>query len=297
MSFSGLTPQMIAGMNNMNGNNYNTAFARSVNMIPPQNFTNTGHLMHNNMGINISTEQIEVYNIYADGSHRDKSAYPNPFKFPIEFKNYGKGVKVDRELVRTKFVRLDGIILPNASSVTYDFTDKVFTYDINDPDTSIIAKRFIVVRIDQLKDYHKFTSGNFMGDNTFVCRLDKDLGNNHSYWIPITRDTVTFKNSAPQPISKLDISVYDDDETLLEGLLLTYTRQGGGSGPETVPFDFDAMIDSIPTGSNIDPFSGSNLDADKNKTRDQINKIRKQHEIQINISIGVIENDLNINNR
>jgi hypothetical protein len=288
-NFSGLTPQMMAM-----GNNYNTAYARSTNMIPPPNFTNTGHLVHNNMGAIISTEQIEIYNIYADGKHRDTSVYPNPFSFPIEFKNYGKGVKVGRELVRTKFVRLDGLILPNYNSMSYDVYNDEFIYDTNDPDTSIVAKKYIIIRIEQLKDYHKFTSGDFMKDNTFVCRLDKDLGNNHSYWIPITRDTVTFKNSAPQPISKLDISIYDSDENLLEPRL-SYNSF------DKIPFNFDTTISDLQAllddSTITDPFSGETGEQAVTRTIDQINKIKKDHQIKVILSIGVIENDLNTNNR
>lgn len=303
MNFSGLTPQMIAAMNNRSGNNYNTAFARSMNVIPTQNFTNMGNIMHNNMGDNLLTEQIEVYTIYADGFHRDTTTYPNPFKFPIEFgrnnvsynngTSSGYGVRVDRELIRTKFVRLDGLIIPNYNSMTYNSTDKTFTYDDNDETHSIINKKFIVVKIDQLEDYHKFTSGDFMKNNTFVCRYDKPMGNNHSYWIPITRDSVTYKNSAPKPISKFDVSLYDDEENLLSGLSVSISDT---SPPTTFLLDFDKELTNLGKTGTVDTFSGLSDTTSKTKTKEQLLKIKKNHQIHLILSVGVIEHDLNINN-
>jgi hypothetical protein len=119
------------------------------------------------------------------------------------------------------------------------------------------------------------------------------MGNDHSYWIPITRDSVTYKNCAPKPISKLDVSLYDDEETLLSSLSVTI---GDTSPPTKILLDFDNELTNLDKTGTFDTFSGLDDATSKRNTKEQLIKIRKNHQIHLILSVGVIEHDLNTNN-
>lgn len=336
-NFNGMSPQMIASLQAQSGNNFTKAFQDNFVVIPKSSFVNDNNVMHNNLGSKLLTEQIETYMVFADGFHRNHISHCNPFNFPIEFGGTGSseqtvwdeeldsttnpnkpkwvkirkikkyqgssGVTVGRPLRNVKFVRVVNIICPRYNKLEYNFSTKTFEY-VKDEDEYNIgsSQRFLTLKIKELADNKKFTSGDFFKNNSYMMRVDKFMGDVHVLWIPLNRDTVSFKNSLLKELSKISIEIYDDEDEQLGMPTITYTNQNSSS-EVTREFKFDTIIDELNDvvsdiksgGANtINPFTGSNGNtSDVQNTIDQIKKIKRRHQVQITLDIGVVENELN----
>ena len=73
--------QMAMGRNGQS--NYNMGFQQSQNLIPPQDYTNNGNLIHNNVNSNMLNESQMDYMLHIDSYDRDANAYPSQFKFIV----------------------------------------------------------------------------------------------------------------------------------------------------------------------------------------------------------------------
>ena len=336
-NFNSVSPQMIASMQMQAGNNFMKAFQDNFAIIPKNKFNNEHNVVHDNLGSNLMTEQIETYTIFADGFHRNHTSHCNPFDFPIEFGGTGSseqstwgeeldsttnpnkpkwikvkkiktfqgstGVKIGRPLHNVKFVKVQSIVCPRYNKLTYDFANKIFNYATEEEEFNIGAsQRFITLKIKELADPKKFTSGEFFKNDSYLMRIDKYMGNSHVLWIPLHRDSVSFKNSLLKDLSKISIKIYDDEDESIVMPILTYTNQLTSS-VVIRDFKFDTIIDELNTiisniksgGSNtINPFTGVDGNTtDVLNTINQINKIKRRHQVQVTLDIGVVENELN----
>ena len=301
MSYTGISQNMQSQMNrNYNGYNNNSAYISNQVQIPQTCYDNQNNMLHNNLNNNIELEQIEIIQVFIDGYHRrNHTSEPNPYKFIVDFgqepkleqtlsgvttRISAKGIylnKYDNGLERIKFVTIKALCVPKFISYTY--TSGAFS-GVNQIKTDV---RYVVLQIKELVDEKKITSGDFMENNEFIFRYDKDLGSSSHIYITVANDTITY----PLPIKnlkRLSISVYDDTDTLLELPTLTYDDHAGTGASRTRPFDFDTIIAELETAkatSSVNPFTDTSDSYDQ--TISQINIIKRRHQIQLFLDIGI----------
>ena len=168
-----------------NQHNFNNGFRQSTNLIPPQDWSNSGNLMHNNVAPNVYNELVMDYYLHIDSYDRDVNAYPSSFKFTVSLggsgtsseKVYDKqtgtfrtinytGVpepRIQRNFYNVKYISLDKIILPKFA--VYSFTE-----DETDPNniirtytgvTSFSEKyRYLILKIKELDNNRIFSTNN-----------------------------------------------------------------------------------------------------------------------------------------
>lgn len=110
-------------------NPYAMAYQQPSTMIPAQDYSNTGAMVHDNLGDSILTESIVEYRLYIDAADRDASVFPDPFKYTVSFNAQGRSYidgeeipgqpmpHIDREFRNVKSVRLENAILPRYSII------------------------------------------------------------------------------------------------------------------------------------------------------------------------------------
>lgn len=101
-------------MSRSNQHNFNMGFQTSQNLIPSQDYTNTGNLMHNNVASNIFNETLFDNMLHIDSYDRDASGYPNPFKFTVSLGGSGTSREkvYDRDTKTYKIVNYAGVPSP-----------------------------------------------------------------------------------------------------------------------------------------------------------------------------------------
>lgn len=314
----------IPGMTDTSRQRYNYNYQPGSNVIPRQSFVNDNNLVHNNVGENVMTEQLETFPILINGYDRDTSAYTNPYSFPIHFGGAGTGqymskdgikvyqgttgVNIERNFKNVKFIKITNIVIPRYNLITYDFDNTQFIYGVtgggsnNDYDGKLL-NRFVVLKIKELEDNKKYSSGSFFKSDFMNFRHDRDAGGNHMFFVPITNDTVSFKNSLLKNLNKLTIKLYDDKDTLLTSPTLKYTDKSDDDNSVTREFKSDLIVTELQQiitniglddGNTVNPFTGSDGDiSDINATIDQINALKLRHQIIINMDIGIVTNSVN----
>ena len=316
---------MLSSTSRNNGYCLSNAYQQNHPLISQTSYKNNNNVLHNNLRENILSERVETYSIFIDGFHRSHSSHKNPFKFPINFGSTGDNEKeywddIDKETkvrkyqgdtgVRfvehfnnVKFLRVQNIICPKYTKINYDFSNKKFIYDTDDESNLELSTRYIVFRLDDLESHKRLTSGHFLKNDSFILRFDKNMGSDSMLLIPINRDVVDFKDSHLENLSRINISVYNDVDNILSLPTLTYTDQTD-STLKSVEFNFDTIITNLnsiidninsSSGNTINPFTGVDGDiSDVKNTIEQINTLKRKHQIQINLDIGIIENEMGV---
>jgi len=324
-NFRNPSTHTLSNLNGNNGYNYTNAYQQNCSMISKTNYKNTNNFLHNNLRDNILSERVETYSIFIDGYHRNHSSHKNPFKFPINFGSTGDNEKehwdeIDQEIkivkyqgdtgVRfaeyfnnIKFLRIHNLICPKYTKINYDFTNKKFVYVTDNEFDLELATKYIVFKIEELECHKRLTSGDFLKNDSFILRFDKNMGNNHMLLIPINRDIIDFKDSQLENLSRINVSVYNDEDNILSLPTLTFTDQTTSS-INSIEFNFDTIISNLnniinnintSSGNTVNPFTGiDNNISDIKSTIKQIEKIKRKYQIQINLDIGIIENEMNV---
>lgn len=272
--------QMLMSKNNQH--NFNVGFQSSQNLISPQDFTNNGNLMHNNIAQNILNETTFDNMLHIDSYDRDASGFPNPFKFTVSLggagtsreKVYDKdtqtykivnysGVplpRIQRNFVNIKQVTLDKVFFPQYIVYTRSIIGGVYTYSGL---TQISSKyRYLILKIKELDNNRIYSTNNRVGDDSFILYKDKDLGgSNTEIWLSSFCKR-TFLKSALKNLDKLSIEIIDSNGNQVK---IKYI-ENGGDGTE-----YDMPIAEL-TGIN-----------------------RERYEIIIHMAITTLENDLSTN--
>jgi hypothetical protein len=197
--------------------------------------------------------------------------------------------KFDNGLERVKSVKVVALCIPKFTS--YSYTGGAFV-GVTELKTDV---RYVILQIKELVDEKKVTSGDFMENNEFIFRYDKDLGSLSHIYITIANDTITY----PLPIKnlkRLSVKVFDDTDTQLELPTLTYTDHANGSTSRTRAFDYDTIIAELETakaGSTTNAFTDTSASYDA--TIAQINTIKRRHQVQIFLDVGVCTKNINKN--
>ena len=270
-------------MSRTNQHNFNNGFQPSQNIIPQQDWTNNGNLIHNNVAQSLFNESILDNMLHIDSYDRDTNAYPNPFKFTVSLGGSGTtkekvfnkdtqtyemvsyaGVpspRIQKNFMNVKQVILDKVIFPQY--VVYTRTDLgggIYSYTGL---TTISAKyRYLILKIKELDNNRVFSTNNRVGDDSFILYKDKDLGGSSTeIWLS-SYCKRTFLKSALKNLDKLTIEIVDPDGNLVK---FKYVIAGGG----TTEYDMPA---TELTGAN-----------------------QEDYEFVIQMTISTVENDLNTN--
>lgn len=241
-------PQNIGGINpnffaqsQQNFSNLDNAFKPGKTLINKPNFMNPGTLIHDNVALNVFSEEITEYRINIDSLDRDICVYPNPFSFTVKFNGLSKGSVrtefirrgelvpvndyfpgtpgpvINKEFRNVKYVKLDNVILPRFHRLNI-FSDNC-SYD---KDICIQNERFIILSIDELDEcdrtYSTSDSGIRINPETGeeirppvpFCILfpDSKKGNYYISAIPLSSQRF-FKNGQLANINKMTIKFYD----------------------------------------------------------------------------------------
>lgn len=296
---------------NSNGYNYRSSYIQNTPSINQTNYTNKNTTLHNNLNENIELEQIEILNVLIDGYHRrNHTSEVNPYKFIVDFgqepkleetvgnittKINPKGIYLnygDRGLSRVKSVKFTSLCVPKYTTYTYDDSGYKF-------DGGTILKtdvRYVTLKIKELVDIKKITSGDFMNNTSITFRYDKDLGSLSHYYIPMMNDTITYQIPITN-LKRFTVNLYDDTDTQLELPTLTYDDYANGGTSRTRTFDFDTILselEAVKAANGLNPFSNiSGNSTDINTTIAQVNALKRRHQIQIYLDIGISTKAMN----
>ena len=288
--FTGVTPAMIHSMKGTY-NNFSQAYTPSQQIIRKTDFSNSGNVMHNNIGEKTLNEYITEYTIHIDSYNRDFGTYPNPFKFNVVFGGAGSGVerkfkpsgefvetsyvgqpnpKISRKFRNVKYIKLNHIILPKTNYVTVETLDEGTVYHLADPSNDLISNhKYLILKMSQAKSTSKVLSTNdYITDECFILYPDKIMGLNHYMWLP-TNTSRVFPNSSLANIDKLDFEILDEDGNTLFVINTT----------DDTRFNTKTVLDTLTDPS--DP------------TYVAVSKIHRIVQIDIELTLGVVENELN----
>jgi len=242
--------QMSMGRNNQH--NFNSGFQQSQNLIPQQEWTNNGNLIHNNVGQNVMNEYLMDYTLHIDSYDRDTAVYPNPFKYNVSLggagtsservfdnvtqtfitKNY-VGVpdpRIERNFHNVKQVTVDRIFFPQYAVYTKTIIDGNPVYTGL---TSISSKyRYLILKIKELDNNKIFSTNIRVNDDSFIIYKDKDLGGTSTeIWLS-SYTKRTFPKSQLKNLDKLTIEIVDPDGNPVK---ISYVNDGGDGTEYDMP--------------------------------------------------------------
>lgn len=280
-------PLSTNSMNFMNQNmgNFKKTFESPTPLIDKIDYTNSGNLLHNNIGDNILDETVIEYRINIDSIDRDLKSYPDPLNFSVKFApsspSYIDNTKFNapayphilKEFKNVKYIKLENIILPRYTKIGKRKDEYEF-----DQSSTLLDERFINLVIKEIDCDNTFTTGD--DSNRFdkkgrkinppkpfaIIIPDKVYGSNFFTGTPCY-GTKVFKNSLLGNLKNMTIQLYDSC-----GCLLKYN-------------DLYSYRDLEKAEANYEPIPIFDI-------RHPLNK-----KIQVHLSfiIGVVESQINTN--
>jgi hypothetical protein len=270
-------------MSRTNQHNFNMGFQPSQNLIPQQDFTNNGNLIHNNVAQNVFNESMFDNMLHIDSYDRDVSGFPNPFSFTVSLGGAGTSREkvYDRDTKTYKIVNYSGVPSPriqkNFTNVKQIILDKIFfpqyivytrsliggEYVYNGLSTISSKYRYLILKIRELDNNRVYSTNDRVGDDSFILYKDKDLGGSSTeIWLS-SFCRRTFLKSALKNLDKLTVQIVDPDGNQLK---IKYINDGDATETE-----YDMPVSEL-TGTN-----------------------QQRYEFVIHMTVTTIENDLSTN--
>lgn len=261
------------------------AFGTNATMIERPDFTNRGGIIHNNMGDILRDQKIVEYKIKINSQDRDTSVNKSPFNFKIPF-GESKNFKIDRKLPFVKYISIDSVILPKSIAIDVSRVETPLIYpagseiatgiteSVNKLST-LTSNHYLILKIEELSSPKLMGTSPLLDGNTFVLYHDKCMGLDGDLWKPL-HTTIVYPSSQPLTISQLTIKLYD----FMENEIKIVDQNGN-----------DIMRNNI-TGINKNYI---NFIKD-NSTNSSAIYTDKVTQMMVMMTVGVIENELSINN-
>jgi hypothetical protein len=231
-------PEAINGTNSLSDDlltdNYQSGFrggmVGSVFVNRPD-YNNPNNILHNNVHDRVILDQYFDNKIFIDSSFSDHSINPDPFKFVVKFNaiepkkeivsttinehtfSYYKYIDGDRDVVfdrafkNIRYVTVEALFFP--SSINY-VTGEHGEYV---PNLKLLFKqehKYIVLKINELRNGHCFSNNPCIGDDSFIMKMDKDICIMNYVWIPFNR-SVCYFDSNLKKIDRLTIEICNHD--------------------------------------------------------------------------------------
>jgi hypothetical protein len=288
----GFTPHMMSMMGK-NIFDYHKAYIPQPTLIDKPDMRNRGGLLHNNVGDNLMNEYVSEYTVHINSADRDYSAFYNPFNFTVTYGGIGQTVekrfrsdgtferimcsgqpkpKIARSFKNVKYVKLNHVIVPKTNVIEkITGTDDEIEYSLGDTSTELSMNfKYLVLKIKDIGNNRVLSTNESVDDDSFILYPDKIMGANHWMWLPTVSARV-FPNSALANIDKMIFELQDDEGNLL--------------------FVMDADDNRLNTKTIYDGLVEDREEGDPVLLN--FHRIHKAMQIDIEITIGVVENEYN----
>ena len=264
--------------------NFYNSFKPNETQIYMRNFKNKNDILYNNLEQNILDQQIQEYVIQIDSKDRDTKIYPNPFDMKVSFNPIGdtydkstntiyKGTPkptIPLDFSNVKYIKLENIILPRNCYLKLDDNDT--NELIYDPDKKLEDQRFLLLNIDEINSNTTFGTNDNINRSfgTIFCEkiISKEHFIGHSYGC-----IKVFKNTELENIKTWTIKITDCSGNIIS-----------------------PHIDINCNTPNYCICDNENYDPTKCICNYKSHPLNKNFQVYMLFKIGVLCNDLNINN-
>lgn len=204
-------------------NNFNVAYTQNKQELIQRDHQNHNELIHNNVEEDIVNEVLNEYIIHIDGADRDRTIYPNPFRYTVIFGGTGTtyvdgqiiggnpNPRIERNYRNIKQIKIKYVILPKYFKFNYQKTDNFTTYTPIDNGTFLRNYRYLILRIKEL-DTDKINSTNSVSkQNSFVLYKNNIYSQTDAYtdvWVP-TQPIITYADINLKNLNRLTIDIID----------------------------------------------------------------------------------------
>lgn len=279
-----------------NNNNFNEVFLQNNNIIDTPNFINNGNLIHNNIDRHLLNEYISEYTIHIDSLNRNFDVFSNPFNFTVTFGGIGQTInkrihnngniestlcsgqpdpKISRKFKNVKYIKLNHVILPRTNLIELiTGLDDNIEYSLGDSTSDLINYKYLILKIKNLGNNRLFSTNDAIDFDCYILHPDKILGSNNYMWLP-TQPIRVFQNSSLSNLDKMIFELQDDEGHLL------YVIDASGN----VLFTNSILNNLIDTKIATDPILLN------------FKRIHKIMQMEMELTIGVVENELNTNTK
>lgn len=289
IGFNGYNNQQFrspAQQNQYIGSNMNVAFQQNKTLIDQPDFSNKGGVIHNNLGSNLLEQKIVEYKLHINSEDRDLSSHKSPFNFKIQLRS-NSNYSIGYDFTNIKYISIDSIILPRTTSI--DISDisnnNIYPTGSHYSNTSVSPsnilsnlknRKYLLLNIKELDSNTNLGTSTQLGGANFILTDSSHMGLDNICWKPLHSSTIVFSNSSKPQIHELTIKIYDEN-----GNLLTLTDQSG--------------IKII--GNNIQGTLNDYIQfVSNNEANDSVKYTNSVTQVLINMTIGVVENEMNTNN-
>jgi hypothetical protein len=204
-------------------NNFYKAYTPNKPDLIQRDYQNHNELIHNNVEENVVNEVLNEYIIHIDGADRDRTIYPNPFKYTVTFGGTGTtyvdgqliggnpNPRIERNYRNIKQLKIKYVVLPKYYKFNYQETNNYTTYTPSDDGTFLRNYRYLVLRIKEL-DTDKINSTNTASkQNNFILYKNNIYSQSDAYtdvWVP-TQPIITYADTNLKNLNKLSIDIID----------------------------------------------------------------------------------------
>lgn len=275
-------------LRSQNMTSINQAFSQNHPIIDTPDYTNSGKLLHNNLGDKLLNEYLIEYKMHIDSTDRDTSVFQSPFKIKLSFGNDNNSLNIERKFKNIKYISIDSIILPRTISIDtqYISTNKNIyptgtTFSKNsqtaatatDNMTILANRKYLILKISELTSDQILSTSSLLTRDSILLTPDYSIGLDNVVWVPLHNSKIIYQNSSLSALSYLTFNLYDEN-----GDDLNFYNNSG-----------QALI-----GSTVTAIDGTNYNnyVKVNDTNLTVLYTSKVNQVLYNITFGVIENEL-----
>jgi len=205
------------------GFNFSKAYSANKQELISREYHNRNELIHNNVEGDVVNEVLNEYIIHIDGADRDRTVFPNPFRYTVTLGGTGAtqsdgqiiggnpNPRIERNYRNIKQLKIKYVILPKYYRFNYVSTGEQSTYTESNDGTFLRNYRYLILRIKEL-DTDKINSTNSAcRPNTFVLYKNNIYSQTDAYtdiWVP-TQPIITYADTNLKNLSKLSIDILD----------------------------------------------------------------------------------------
>ncbi|AYV77530.1 MAG: hypothetical protein Dasosvirus5_9 [Dasosvirus sp.] len=227
---------------NLNNHDYGRAHVGGMNgttILGKPNYINPHNTLYNNIGEIVLREQIFDIVVFINTNKKNHRICPDPFVFQVKFDGikpktemicadinispecseefaycqYTKGdaqIVVPAKLINIRSVIVKALILP--MHIDYK-TNEDGSYSKCGQG---LAKKYkyLILKIQGLETEYNYSNVDLLEKNTFIMKVDADMGVNNEFWIPLY-NTVSFFESMLQNVNRIGVEIFDENGKLL----------------------------------------------------------------------------------
>jgi len=212
-------------------NNFNNAYTPNTVEIGQRDYQNYNEAIHNNIEPELVNELLNEYIIHIDGADRDRTIFPNPFKYTVtlggasatqtdgQIIGGNPNPRIERNYRNIKQLKIKYVMLPKYYKYKYEtIIEDENTYNnytipsvTNDAPTFLQNYRYLILRIKELETDKINSTNSSCRPNTFVLYKNNIYSQTDAYtdiWVP-TQPIVTYANTNLKNLNKLSIDITD----------------------------------------------------------------------------------------